>query len=84
MSRSSCSPPSSTGWQTTRSMRSSWALTVYGAGVAAGAGLEVCARRPESRIRTLGALVEEVMRTRSGRVGLIAGWAWLGIHFSAR
>ncbi len=59
-------------------------LAVYGAIVAAGAGLEVRARRPASRIPTLGAVVEDVMRTRSGRVGLIAGWAWLGMHFFAR
>lgn len=59
-------------------------LTVYGAIVAAGAGLEVRARQPASKIPTLGAVVEDVMRTRSGRVGLIAGWAWLGMHFFAR
>jgi len=33
---------------------------------------------------TLGVVVEDVMRTRSGRIGLIAGWARLGIHFFAR
>jgi hypothetical protein len=25
-----------------------------------------------------------VMRTRSGRVGVMAGWVWLGLHFFAR
>jgi hypothetical protein len=59
-------------------------LTVYGAIAAAGAAIEARARRPASRIPTLGAVVEEVMRTRSGRVGLIAGWAWIGMHFFAR
>jgi hypothetical protein len=29
-------------------------------------------------------LLRRVMRTRSGRVGVLVGWAWLGVHFLAR
>jgi hypothetical protein len=29
-------------------------------------------------------VLRRAMRTRSGRVGVIAGWAWIGIHFFAR
>jgi hypothetical protein len=40
--------------------------------------------RRGSRIPSLGTAFSRVMRTRSGRVGVMAGWAWLGLHFFAR
>jgi hypothetical protein len=40
--------------------------------------------RRGSRIPSLGTAFSRVMRTRSGRVGFMAGWAWLGLHFFAR
>ena len=40
--------------------------------------------RRNSRIPSLGTVFSRVMRTRSGRVGIMAGWAWLGLHFFAR
>ena len=52
--------------------------------VAAVAVMQVLALRPGSRIPTIGTAVSRLMRTRSGRVGVIAGWAWLGLHFFAR
>jgi hypothetical protein len=52
--------------------------------LAAGAILEVLARRAGSRIPTLGAAMSRAMRSRSARVGIVAGWAWLGLHFFAR
>jgi Family of unknown function (DUF6186) len=51
---------------------------------AAAAGLQLLSRREGSRIPPLGAVFGRVMRTRSGRVGVLAAWAWLGIHFFAR
>jgi hypothetical protein len=51
---------------------------------AAAAGLQLLSRREGSRIPPLGAVLGRVMRTRSGRVGVLAAWAWLGIHFFAR
>lgn len=50
----------------------------------AGVGLEFLGRRRGSRVPTLGALVTRAMRSRSGRVGVIAGWVWIGLHFFAR
>ncbi|HYT26101.1 MAG TPA: DUF6186 family protein [Actinomycetota bacterium] len=50
----------------------------------AGVGVELLSSREGSRIPTLGTLLSRVMRTRSGRVGVIAGWAWIGVHFFAR
>lgn len=46
--------------------------------------LEALARRPGSRIPPLGVAIRRVMSTRSGRVGVVAGWVWLGLHFFAR
>jgi hypothetical protein len=51
---------------------------------AAGVGLQLLSRRQGSRIPPLGAVVRWATRTRSGRIGVMAGWAWLGIHFFAR
>jgi hypothetical protein len=47
-------------------------------------GTEVAARRPGSRIPTLGRVFTRVMRTRTGRVGILVAWAWLGLHFFAK
>ena len=59
-------------------------VAVYLLIVLAGVGLEVRSYSPRSRIPSIGTVFTRVMRTRSGRVGVIAGWAWLGLHFFAR
>ena len=61
-------------------------ITLFGylAFVVAGVILHILGLRPGSRIPTLGTAARRLMRTRSGRVGVIAGWAWLGLHFFAR
>jgi hypothetical protein len=46
--------------------------------------MQLLAWRGRLRVPTFGALMSRIMRTRSGRVGVIAGWAWLGLHFFAR
>ena len=48
----------------------------------AGVGLQLLSYR--TRIPSLGTVLTRIMRTRSGRVGVVAGWAWLGLHFFAR
>jgi len=65
---------------------SSHDITVAGylIGASAGVGLQMLSRRRGSRIPSLGAVLKRAMRTRSGRVGIVAGWAWLGLHFFAR
>jgi len=52
--------------------------------VLAGVALEFAGSRGGSRIPTLSTVVGRITRTRSGRVGILAGWAWLGMHFLAR
>jgi hypothetical protein len=36
------------------------------------------------RIPRLGEVLAVIMRTRTGRVGVIVAWAWLGLHFFAK
>ncbi len=50
----------------------------------AGAGLEVLAHRAGSRIPSLRRVFRHLMQSRSGRVGVVAAWAWLGMHYFVR
>ncbi len=53
--------------------------------IAALAGvLQLMSFREGSRIPSFGRLMSRIMRTRTGRVGMAVGWAWLGLHFFAR
>lgn len=60
------------------------AVAVYLALAAAGLVLQLLSLRPGSRLPSLGDLLHHVMRHRPGRVGVLAGWLWLGLHFFAR
>ncbi|GBC87046.1 hypothetical protein HRbin12_01047 [bacterium HR12] len=59
-------------------------VAVYGLIGLAGLGLELLAWSGRTRVPRLGDVLADVMRTRSGRVGVVAGWAWLGLHFFVR
>lgn len=65
---------------------SSHDLTIagYTAMASIGVFIQLLAYSGRTRIPTLGALLGRVMRTRSGRVGVVTGWAWLGMHFFVR
>jgi hypothetical protein len=47
-------------------------------------GTEVTARTGRSQVPTFSQVVTRVMRTRTGRVGILVGWAFLGLHFFAK
>jgi hypothetical protein len=47
-------------------------------------GTEVTARTGRTQVPTFAQVVTRVMRTRTGRVGVLVGWAWLGLHFFAK
>jgi hypothetical protein len=49
-----------------------------------GVSLQVRSYSERSRVPSLATVFSRVMRTRSGRVGVMAGWVWLGLHFFAR
>jgi Family of unknown function (DUF6186) len=61
-------------------------ITIIGFVVIIGAMviLEIRARRPSSRIPTLGEWLGYVMRPRAGRALILLGWLWLGWHYFAR
>jgi hypothetical protein len=46
--------------------------------------LEGLSRRPGSQVPSFQDLMTRIMGTRSGRVGVLAAWAWLGLHLFAR
>ncbi len=45
---------------------------------------DLLARRPGSRVQPLSVVLTAVLRTRAGRVVVLAAWLWLGWHFLAR
>lgn len=47
-------------------------------------GTEVTARTGRAQVPTFSQVIAKVMRTRTGRVGILVGWAWLGLHFFAK
>jgi len=46
--------------------------------------LQVLATRTRAPVPALGDLLTRAMRTRTGRVGILVAWAWVGLHFFAR
>lgn len=46
--------------------------------------LEIIARRPGTRIPTLGEWLGFLMRPKAGRAIILLGWLWLGWHYFAR
>jgi uncharacterized protein DUF6186 len=65
---------------------SSRAITIVGYAfiVLVGIFLQLMSGRKDSAIPSLAHVVRRVMATGSGRIGVMAGWAWLGLHFFAR
>jgi hypothetical protein len=59
-------------------------VVVFASFAVAALVLQALSLRADSRIPPLGVVFSRVMRTRSGRVGVVAGWVWLGLHFFAR
>lgn len=47
-------------------------------------GTEIIARRRRTEIPTFAEVITRIMRTRTGRVGILVTWAWLGLHFFAK
>lgn len=63
---------------------SSHAVTLIGYGVivVGGAAVEIAARRRREASRlTFDQILTWALHTRSGRLGVFAAWAWLGLHF---
>jgi len=58
------------------------AIVVYALIACAGLVLELISRKTD--VPSLGAVLRRIMHTRSGRIGVMAGWMWLGLHYFAR
>lgn len=58
-------------------------VTGYALVLAFAVGLQIAALRPSSSVVSLQQVFGRLMRTRSGRIGVLAAWAWLGLHFLA-
>jgi Family of unknown function (DUF6186) len=61
-------------------------LTIIGylSVLVAGVALQVAALRMPERLPSLGPVLTHVMRTRTGRVGILVARGWLGLHFFAK
>lgn len=58
------------------------AIVVYALIASAGLVVELISRRTD--VPSLGTVLTRIMHTRSGRIGVMAGWMWLGLHYFAR
>jgi hypothetical protein len=59
-------------------------VALYALIFAAGGLLQLLSYRQGSHVPSLGTALSRLMRTRTGRVGVVTAWAWLGLHFFAR
>ena len=59
-------------------------LAGYLAFLVAGAGLDALAHRPGSRVPAIGAVFSRIMHSRTGRIAVVAWWAWLGLHLFSK
>ncbi len=56
----------------------------YSLATAAGIALGIRAHRPGSRIPTIGQLLARIMHDRTGRIAIIAWWAFIGLHLFSK
>ena len=59
-------------------------VAVYLGLILIGVALQLLSLRRNSRLPSLGRVLSRIMSTRAGRVGLMAAWVWLGLHFFGR
>jgi len=52
--------------------------------LAALVGTEIAGRTGRAPVPTFSHVMTRIMRTRTGRVGMLVAWAWLGLHFFAK
>jgi Family of unknown function (DUF6186) len=52
--------------------------------LATGVVLQISSVRAPDKVPSLGRVFTHVMHTRTGRVGMLVAWGWVGLHFFAR
>ena len=58
------------------------AMVIYALIACAGIVVQLISRRTD--VPSFGVVLTRIMHTRSGRIGVMAGWMWLGLHYFAR
>jgi hypothetical protein len=56
-------------------------VAIYASIAGAGVIVELVALSRPERIASIGRTLRRAMRTRTGRIGIVTGWVWLGLHF---
>jgi len=56
-------------------------VIVYALIAGAGVVVELVALAHPERLASIGRTLRRAMRTRTGRIGVVTGWVWLGLHF---
>jgi len=46
--------------------------------------MSLLARRPGSRLPTIGQVLARIMHSRTGRIAVVAWWAFLGLHLFSK
>jgi Family of unknown function (DUF6186) len=59
-------------------------ITGYVLVVAGIVVLQVLATKTRFPVPSFGELLTRAMRSRTGRVGVLVAWAWIGLHFFAK
>jgi hypothetical protein len=59
-------------------------IAVYLAVLAGFVILQLLGATTKALVPTLGTILTRIMRTRTGRVGILVAWAWIGLHFFAQ
>jgi hypothetical protein len=52
--------------------------------VAGIVALQLLATKTRANVPSFGELLTRAMRSRTGRVGVLVAWAWIGLHFFAK
>ncbi|NOY55820.1 MAG: hypothetical protein GXP34_07520 [Actinobacteria bacterium] len=59
-------------------------VAIYALIALAGVAVQLMSLREGSDIPSLGVVLTRIMHSRTGRIGVMAGWMWLGLHYFAR
>ncbi|NIA26033.1 MAG: hypothetical protein GWP04_10765 [Gammaproteobacteria bacterium] len=59
-------------------------VAIYALIALAGVVMQLMSLREGSDMPSLGLVLARIMHSRSGRIGVMTGWMWLGLHYFAR
>jgi hypothetical protein len=59
-------------------------IAIYLAVLCGFVTLQLIGIRGKGPVPAIGTILTRIMRTRTGRVGILVAWAWIGLHFFAQ